>query len=118
MPSRRHRTTTLRHRNRTTRRHRYQKQRGGGGSSAHGFEMPDGKVKYCLLSEDNGLFEAVRSFVTTLDTCDMEVESVDTFFNDERLYEEEDSAWRILKMQDGSIKGRRWGQEGMYTYTK
>jgi hypothetical protein len=109
-----------RHRKRATRR-RHQKQRGGGGSSAHGFEMPDGKVKYCLRGDYEGLMEAVDLFQNgkiTLEECDLEAESVDTFFNDEKLYEEEDSTWRILKMQDGSIKGRRWGLEGMFTYTK
>jgi hypothetical protein len=100
-------------------RSRTHKQRGGGGSSAHGFEMPDGKVKYCLRGEEDGIVEAVELYDSkiTLDKCKLAAESVDAFFNDESLYEKEDSAWRVLKMQDGSIKGKRWGLEGIFTYT-
>lgn len=90
-----------------------------GGSSAIGFETSNRQVYYCLLGDYVGIMEAIKLFKSLdIDKCDKTAESVKEFFDNKRVYEEEDSAWRIIKMRDGNIHAKLWGMEGIFTYSE
>lgn len=92
-----------------------------GGSSAIGFETSNGQVYYCLLGDYVGFMEAIDMFKSgdlNIEECQKTAESIDEFFNDEDMYELEDSAWRIIQMRNGMIHAKRWGMEGVFTYSE
>lgn len=92
-----------------------------GGSSAVGFQTSNGQVYYCLCCDYVGIMEAIEMFSKgelNMDTCNETADSITLFLNDERLYENEDSVWRIVKMLDGAIHARRWGVKGVFSYSE
>lgn len=90
-----------------------------GGSSAIGFETSNGQVYYCLVGDYVGIMEAIEMYKTLdEDECDKTAESVNEFFDDERVYEEEDSVWRIVKMRNGTIHAKCWGVKGVFSYSE
>ena len=90
-----------------------------GGQTAIGFQTSNGQVYYCLVGDYVGFMEAIEMFKTLdEDECDKTAESVSEFFEDERMYEEEDSVWQIVKMRNGTIRAKRWGVKGVFSYSE
>lgn len=90
-----------------------------GGSVAFGYEQDNGTVVYNLSTEL--LFEQIEEYMRKRESpnkynyISKESISVDDFFT-EKMYEHDDSIWRILYMLDGTIKCKRWGSPGEFIY--
>ncbi len=90
-----------------------------GGTTAIGFETINGQVYYCLLGDYIGFMDGIELFASKKlkeDECTETCDSVKEFFENETLYENEDSAWRIVCIRDGRILAKRWGMKGLFTY--
>jgi hypothetical protein len=89
------------------------------GQIAIGFETRNGQVYYQLYAGDVDFMDVVDMFESeeiNEDDCDKTAESVDEYLESERLYENEDSMWRIVLLRDGVIVGKQQGKKGIFKY--
>jgi len=90
-----------------------------GGSVAFGYEQDNGSIIYNLSTEL--LLDEIELYLIKRETpkkynyvSKVSVNVIDYF--SEKIYEQDDSVWRILYMLDGTIKCKKWGSPGEFIY--